>query len=131
MRRKILQRVATLLSALTLAIMCLPRAVFCIGTDGHVAIEPVGALCCHPPASTADSLTRDPRCAPGCMDTPLGISLAFRTPDRQDVLAPLAVAAAAAVVHLDADWANAGTVQRVSFRAIDPPRSLRTTINLC
>ena len=111
--------------------MCLPRGVFCTGTDGHVAIEPIGALCCHPAASAADLLTRDTRCAPGCTDTQLGISLAFRTPDRQNVLTPLAIAANVAVAHPAGGWGYAGTFQRVSFRAIDPPRSLRTTVNLC
>jgi hypothetical protein len=122
--------VATVLSALTLIVLCLPRVVFCIGTDGHVAIEPDGALCCHPAGSDSDLLTRDMGCAPGCTDTPLETSLASRMPDRHDLPAPPAVAVAGDLSHPPAGC-HSGAFQRVSTRTISSPRSLRTTINLC
>ena len=130
-RRGFRKSVAAYLSALALTVLFLPRVVFCIGTNGHIAIEPVGAFCCHSVGSDTDLLTRDTRCAPGCTDTPLGISLATRTPDRQDLAVPLAVVAAGTLFHLPGGWCHTGAFHRVSIRAIAPPRSLRTTINLC
>jgi hypothetical protein len=123
--------VATVLSAVAITLLCVPRVVFCIGTNGHIAIEPVGALCCHTAGSDADLLTRDSRCPAGCIDTPLGISLASRTPDPQDVPVPLAVAVAGALSHRPGGWNHGSAFHRVSIRTIVPPRSLRTTINLC
>jgi hypothetical protein len=130
-RTEFRKSVAVVLSALALTVLYLPRVVFCIGTNGHIAIEPIGALCCHPVGSDADLLTRDTRCAPECTDTPLGISLATRTPDRQDLVTPLAVVAAGTLSHLSRGWCHTGAFHRVSIRTIAPPRSLRTTINLC
>lgn len=120
------------LLALVLSLGAFPRGVLCVGTNGHFAIEPAAAGCCHSTSTDENVIGHDEgRCAPECTDTPVGFSLASRAPDRSD-LAPLpGVASVGPLFEPPGAWFHAVSLYQLNLRAIVPPRSLRTTVNLC
>jgi len=132
MSRRLIQRVAVLSVALSLAVGVLPRLALCVGPDGHRAIELINAACCDrtTPSAGPDVQAAPLGCAPECVDTPLTVSLVLPR-DRSDCAAPPSVAAAvlsSVRAHRVAGHLSY-PVHSVPFQI--PPRILRTTIRIC
>lgn len=101
-------RLIAILAALVMVLASLPNATVCIGSDGHFAVEPLGADCGTATTSSEASLH-------GCTDTPLGSATlqGQSDPGRRQLCAPADVV----VASLPDDRWRAET--RVAF---DAPR---------
>ncbi|MBY0274990.1 hypothetical protein K2Z84_06600 [Candidatus Binatia bacterium] len=77
------RRLVAILAALVVVLASLPNATVCIGSDGHFAVETVGAVCGTATPSAEPSLH-------GCTDTPLGTATlqGQSDPGRRELCAP-------------------------------------------
>lgn len=72
LRRKLMHAALALL----LVVPMVPRLALCVGTEGHSAIELLGAACCRSEQASLDGF-----CTSRCTDVPLGTVLAARRTD--------------------------------------------------
>lgn len=86
-----LRRGAAILAALVVLLALLPNATVCVGSDGHLAVEPLGADCGTESTSSEPSLH-------GCTDTLLGTATlqGQSDPGRRELCAPAHLVTAAA-----------------------------------
>jgi hypothetical protein len=123
-----LQLINVALAALVVAWLTLPRLELCVGVDGHVALEPLGAACCE--ETQVDVLLgADSHCANGCVDTPLEVSAASASLERQHVTPPVLTPVGGQ------RGLRPPISRRIARRGSVPlpalPRALRTTVLLC
>lgn len=84
------RRLVAILAALVVVLASVPGTIVCVGSDGHVAVEPPGADCGTAAPNAEASLH-------GCTDTVLGTTTlqGHSDPGRRDLCAPVRVAVAA------------------------------------
>ena len=72
----------SILLALYFAVGFLPRAVLCVGSNGHYEIELLNAACCDRASTSSGAVgVRHRECSRDCIDTPISSGPALTTAD--------------------------------------------------
>lgn len=132
MTRCLIRQPTAVLALGILTLAMLPQAVLCVGSGGHVAIEPAHASCCTGVRTAASEMGASPECPPHCSDTQIGFSAATSVPNHPTssllsghtafALGPIADLPGATHQFVLSHWAHP---------RVFPPRDIRTTVQRC
>ncbi|HXC51321.1 MAG TPA: hypothetical protein VN634_10590 [Candidatus Limnocylindrales bacterium] len=132
-RRRIRQAFVRSVALFYLLVACGPSAaaVFCIGNDGHLAIESSLDVCCPPVHSDSAELRAFDDCR-GCTDTPVALKAALqKKSDRGDAASPARCIIAAANPVAGANVIRLSTLLRDSIaRDLSSTASRRSIVLL-
>lgn len=135
MRRR-LQKACASAAIFLLAVGIFPNIVFCVGDNGHRALEFVSQACCHPTASgSADCTGPGDHCSSKCSDVRLGAEAMLSKTGEQDVahdgIAKVSAAAALLPSPLALSIRTISAGVQANGHSLPAPRERHTTVQLC
>jgi hypothetical protein len=123
------------LSLLLLGVGFFPNVVFCVGDDGHQAVELASLACCHPGVSRGSDCTGSEHCASRCKDVQLTAEAMLSKAGDDDVAADGIAKTPATFIStvtpsMSLSEAISFQIRAAAFHS-PTPRERHTTVQLC
>ena len=134
MRSLSLKSLAPFLAGLLLVTGIFPGGVFCVGDDGHQALELISDGCCHPGVIDADYEAESDHCSSSCRDTAMvGEALLAKAGDTEfDIESSASPGILPAALRSEARRFSRYVLSENTGQHVPiTPRERHTTVHLC